>query len=112
MSALMEPIPDEVCLAALELVLKPLGTSMRHYSMQKTRQGAIEAMRGILQAERERAAAVLEDYPPEPFFEALFAATSDDGTGFRQMVGDTGNWAAFMCRVLPPYATAIRGAAA
>jgi len=47
------PIPDEVAIAALELVLKPLGTSLRHYE-PRHKVAAIEAMRGVLMAERER----------------------------------------------------------
>ncbi len=49
----LHPIPDEVCIAALELVLKPLGTSLRHY-MPVHKADAIAAMRGVLTAERER----------------------------------------------------------
>lgn len=47
-------IPDAVCIAAIETVLKPLGTSLRHYEARH-KIAAVEAMRGVLQAERERA---------------------------------------------------------
>lgn len=57
-------IADAVCIAALELVLKPLGTSLRHY-MPASKAAAIEAMRGVLAAQdeqsRERAATVCDE---------------------------------------------------
>ena len=48
-----DQIPDAVCLAALDLVLKPLGTAMRHYTMPPIRLAAITAMRGVLLAQRD-----------------------------------------------------------
>ena len=46
-------IPDEVCAAAIDLVLLPLGTALRHYMpVHKTQ--AIEAMRGVLLAQRDQ----------------------------------------------------------
>lgn len=49
-----DQIPDAVCLAALDLVLKPLGTAMRHYTMPSIRLAAITAMRGVLLAQQDR----------------------------------------------------------
>jgi hypothetical protein len=53
-----EPIPDAVVIAAIELVLKTLGSASIHHYMPDPKADAIEAMRGLLTAERERAAAV------------------------------------------------------
>ncbi len=55
----MTPIPDAVVIAAIELVLKPLGTSLRHYEVRH-KTAALEAMRGLLMAERERAASITD----------------------------------------------------
>jgi hypothetical protein len=56
-----EDIGDAVVFTALETVLKPLGTSLKHY-MPVSRAEAIKAMRGVLQAvrdqERERCAEI------------------------------------------------------
>jgi hypothetical protein len=54
-----EPIPDAVVIAAIELVLKTLGSASIHHYMPDPKADAIEAMRGLLTAERERAAAVV-----------------------------------------------------
>jgi hypothetical protein len=55
-------IPDAVVLAALDLVLrKPLGTSLKNY-MPQSQADAIAAMRGVMMAERERAAALARRY--------------------------------------------------
>jgi len=57
-------IPEAVVIAALETVLKPLGTSLRHY-MPTSKAAAIEAMRGVLAAQdaqsRERSAGIVDD---------------------------------------------------
>ena len=45
-------LPDEVCIAAINLVFKPLGTSLNHY-MPVHKSAAIEAMRGVLLAQRD-----------------------------------------------------------
>lgn len=42
-----ETIPDEIVMTALNTVLKPLGTNLRHY-MPVHRDEAIEAMRDVL----------------------------------------------------------------
>lgn len=47
-----DTVSDEVCTAAIELVLRPLGTSLRHY-MPVHKADAIAAMRGVLQAHTE-----------------------------------------------------------
>jgi len=58
-------IPDEVCIAAIEIVLKPLGSTLRHYE-SRHRVAAIEAMRGVLTAERDRALSLVEDVRVSP----------------------------------------------
>lgn len=70
-------------------------------------QGAIA--RAIL-AERERCAKIVEDYPPEGFFDVLYSRTTraDELDPFGKFEGDAGQWAAFMGIVLRPYAAAIR----
>ncbi len=51
----MTSIPEPVAIAALETILRPLGTSLKHY-MPVHKAAAIEAMQGVLaaQAEHER----------------------------------------------------------
>lgn len=47
-------VPSEVAEAALETVLKPLGTSLRHYEARH-KEACLTAMSGILTATQERA---------------------------------------------------------
>lgn len=54
-------ISDAVCIAAIETVLKPLGSaSIKHY-MPGPKADAIAAMRGVLTAQAERDAALLDE---------------------------------------------------
>lgn len=46
-------IPDEVAIAALETVLKPLGMKLAHY-MPASKAAAIEAMRSVLSSVQQR----------------------------------------------------------
>ena len=55
-----QPIPDEVCIAAIDIVLKPLGSQLRHY-MPGQKAGAVKAMRGLLQAQRDHDADSIRD---------------------------------------------------
>lgn len=76
-----------------------------------------EIARALIEAEargaermKERAAAVIEGYPPDGFNAALYERTEryDEHDPFWKFEGDTGNWAALMGEVLKPFATAIR----
>ena len=60
--------------------------------------------------ERERAAKVVEAYPPDQFFRDLFKrCEADDESGYiLRLEGDTGNWAAHMSVLLASCAAAIR----
>lgn len=56
-----DPIPDEVVLAAVETMLKAVGNPVLRYYMPGTQARAMEAMRGLLTAEREHAAAIVDE---------------------------------------------------
>lgn len=75
-------IPDAVCIAAIEMALKPLGMSMRHYTALG-RSEVIAAMRGVLVAQADRDAALLDEFvdgmlaldPPKSSVAAAVQAT-------------------------------------
>lgn len=55
-----DPLPDEVCAAAADLILKPLGSQLRHY-MPGLRAAAIEITRAVLQSVRDHDADSIRD---------------------------------------------------
>lgn len=52
------PITDEEALAALDIILRPLGSATRHYTPQ-SREAGIKAMRFVLQADPDQFADAL-----------------------------------------------------
>jgi hypothetical protein len=63
-------IPEPVAEAAIDTILKPLGTRLRHY-MPVHKAEAIKAMQGVLAAERDR---VVSEVAQE-----LYALKTGDG---------------------------------
>ena len=72
----------------------------------------LEAIAKAIHAERERCAAIVDDYPDDHVFSRIYQATERDyeNDPFWTFRGDSGNWAWLMGEVAKPVAAKIRGA--
>lgn len=61
----MSGIPDAVAIAAIETILKPLGTSLRHY-MPASKAAAIATMKTLLAAQQQRFLFAVEEVRVSP----------------------------------------------
>lgn len=83
----MGAIPDDVVVAAVETMLRSVGNPVLRYYMPASQAKAIEAMRGILTAERQRALDKIEEVRVSP---AWSGRAADDicGACATEIAGD------------------------